>query len=196
MKSGVYLIKNKINGKMYVGSSIKLGIRMGQHKSALSRNDHGNMHLQRAYNKYGKECFIYSVLEICNESIVLKREQYWIDLLSPKYNILKIAGSPKGKVTSEETKKKMSESHKGRPKILLIGNQNAKGHKQVAWNKGIPQSEEAKLNHSLKMKGKKFPNRKSPSKIWNKGLTKDLNESVNNISKKMIGNQNYLSKTK
>jgi group I intron endonuclease len=52
-----------------------------------------------------------------------------MDLLSPQYNILKIAGSSLGykhseearakmkkKKHSEETKKKMSEAHKGKPK--------------------------------------------------------------------------------
>ncbi|WP_353824311.1 NUMOD3 domain-containing DNA-binding protein, partial [Acinetobacter baumannii] len=39
--------------------------------------------------------------------------QYYFDTLNPKYNILKIAGSSKGVILSEETKAKISKSLKG-----------------------------------------------------------------------------------
>jgi len=54
-------------------------------------------------------------LEYCDASFrsLLKREQYFLDLLLPTYNIEKIAGSSIGVVRSEETKAKISQSLKG-----------------------------------------------------------------------------------
>jgi group I intron endonuclease len=52
-------------------------------------------------------------LLLCNGSDLLEREQYYFDTLNPKYNILKIAGSSKGVILSEETKAKISKSLKG-----------------------------------------------------------------------------------
>ena len=42
----------------------------------------------------------------------MEREQYYLDLLKPKYNILKTAGSSLGYPHSEEAKKKISEAKK------------------------------------------------------------------------------------
>lgn len=55
MEAGVYVIKNNVNGKQYVGSSIDLHMRRIQHFSKLRCGKHINSHLQNAYNKYGYE---------------------------------------------------------------------------------------------------------------------------------------------
>lgn len=57
--------------------------------------------------KYGYISFSLEILEYCNEKIVLKREQYYLDLLNPDYNILKIANSRFGSKLSDETKAKI-----------------------------------------------------------------------------------------
>lgn len=53
-------------------------------------------------------------MEICNSNQTIDREQYYLDLLKPEYNILSIASSSLGKLHSEETKLKISNSLKGR----------------------------------------------------------------------------------
>lgn len=81
--SGIYIFKNLINGKVYIGSSIRVLFRKGQHQSDLSENKHYNEHFQNAWNKYGGENFSWEILEKCIfESIDHRknREQYWIDL--------------------------------------------------------------------------------------------------------------------
>jgi group I intron endonuclease len=50
---------------------------------------HANPHLQNAYNKYGSLSFQISIIEECDQDNLLKREQYYIDLLTPAYNITK-----------------------------------------------------------------------------------------------------------
>jgi group I intron endonuclease len=53
-------------------------------------------------------------LEYCEPSLLLSREQYYIDILSPEYNILKVAGSKLGYKHSEATKIKISISKTGK----------------------------------------------------------------------------------
>lgn len=118
MEAGVYLISNNVNGKCYVGSSIHLTQRRKEHFSRLMHNKHENIHLQNAYNKYGREAFEFEILEILSiddniKENLLKREQFWIDNLKPEYNILLVAGSNLGYHHSDETKQKISKSTTG-----------------------------------------------------------------------------------
>jgi len=111
--SGVYEIRNKINGKCYIGSSINMSKRLKEHKNALRLGIHSNPHLQNAYNKYG-ESFIYFPLLICDPENTLLYEQICFDMMSPKYNIAKDAKAPmRGRKHSEKTKIKMRNSHLG-----------------------------------------------------------------------------------
>jgi hypothetical protein len=63
--------------------------------------------IDRALLKYGYSNFMFEILEYCTKDNVLEREQYYIDLLKPIYNIVKIAGSTLGYKHSNETKEKM-----------------------------------------------------------------------------------------
>ena len=76
---GVYLIENKVTGKRYVGSTtINLQQRWNDHKSGLRNNKHANIHLQRTWNKYGEESFVFSIIEQCTN--VLEREKLGDDV--------------------------------------------------------------------------------------------------------------------
>jgi hypothetical protein len=89
-KSGVYRLINKINGKSYVGSSISLGNRFNDYYSlsSLTRKIKGSIIIYRALLKYGYKNFNLDVLEYCEPSQLIKREQYYIHHLKPEYNIL------------------------------------------------------------------------------------------------------------
>ena len=109
MTSGVYQIRNTVNGKCYVGSSKNLKSRWTNHKWCLQKRVHRNSMLQRVFNKYGL-VFEFSVLETCEVDDLIAREQYWIDALrviETGYNLVPVAGSTVGRVMSEETRKKM-----------------------------------------------------------------------------------------
>jgi len=118
--TGIYSITNNITGDKYIGSSYDLQRRFRVHKSELAKGTHKNKHLQFAWNKCRGD-FSFSVIEYCEESKCLEREQFWIDSTSPKYNMCKTAGGGsfiginKGRIFSEETRKRMSESAKARP---------------------------------------------------------------------------------
>jgi len=109
MKSGIYAIINEVNGKFYVGSAVNIRKRWTNHISDLRKGIHRNKHLRRAWKKYGEESFKFRVLEsVENKEDLLGREQYWMDLLKPKYNILPTAGSSLGYKRTEESKQKVS----------------------------------------------------------------------------------------
>jgi len=91
----IYSIQNILNNKQYIGSTVDYISRKRVHLSDLVLNKHHSIFLQRSWNKYGSENFRFFILENNIENLI-EREQYWIDLLKPKYNMCKIAGSPLG----------------------------------------------------------------------------------------------------
>lgn len=95
---GIYLIRNTVNGCLYVGQSSAIGNRWLHHKSCLRRGKHGNAYLQRSWDKYGEAAFEFSLLQKTERSVdaLTQAEQAWIDTLKPEYNISPVAGSTLG----------------------------------------------------------------------------------------------------
>lgn len=81
MRTGIYKITNVINGKFYIGSTDSIPDRWDNHRSELRRGIHHSKHLQRAWNKHGKENFKFEVLEECLEDMLITREQWYLDTL-------------------------------------------------------------------------------------------------------------------
>lgn len=76
---GVYSITNKLNNKKYIGKSDNIYVRWDEHRKDLNKGVHHNKHLQRAWNKYGEENFIFEIVEKCkNDDIAYQRERYWV----------------------------------------------------------------------------------------------------------------------
>lgn len=113
--AGVYRIKNVVNGKIYIGSSVDLMNRMYCHKSRLRRGIHKNPHLQSAWNKYGEENFEFTVLEIVeNKDDVLDVEQLYLDTYHPDYNVFKYTEyTRRDDHLTDEHKEKISKSKQG-----------------------------------------------------------------------------------
>ena len=108
-ESGIYQIRNLVNGKVYIGSSLNIYRRCRDHKCALRGQYHFNEHLQRSWNKYGEEGFIFEVLQLIEDEVdLLDTEQYYLDETNPDYNIAKFADAPtKGRKFSEKAKRNM-----------------------------------------------------------------------------------------
>lgn len=112
--SGIYLIKNIQNGKCYIGQSQNIYRRIGAHKRLLRSNKHHNYALQKEWNKYGQESFDFSVVELCDISILNKREIYYIKVFNAYqdgYNYDEGGNTHRGYVMSEETRAKMRAHH-------------------------------------------------------------------------------------
>jgi group I intron endonuclease len=87
---GIYRIRNIVNNKCYYGSAKNIKRRWSKHKSQLKYGRHENILLQRAWNKYGGENFIFEIVELCNETELLLVEQKYLNM-NPEYNIGKQA---------------------------------------------------------------------------------------------------------
>jgi group I intron endonuclease len=160
--TGIYLIRNLKNGKVYVGSAVDIKRRRGLHLNRLDHGNHENAHLQNAWNKYGPEAFEWKILLECDVDDLLYYEQkafviYKISVgWENMYNICPTAGNRLGSVTSAETRAKQSAIRMGRP----------------AWNKGIKASDAVRIKMSISKKGKAPPNKGRKGQIpWNKGKT-------------------------
>lgn len=112
--SGIYIITNVINGKQYVGSSNHVKYRLRRHFQLLRDDIHQNPKLQAGYNKHAKQAFTSTIIEeVCVEKLI-EREQYYIDTLSPWYNVCQTAGSVLGIKHSQETIQLCIEANKNR----------------------------------------------------------------------------------
>lgn len=135
--SGIYEIRNTINGHVYIGSAVNIKRRWKLHLQQLRTSTHHSVYLQRAFSQYGECCFVFSVLAECSVSDLISIEQKYIDTINPEYNMSRVAGSPLGYKHTEETRKKVS--------LSLFGNKRALGHKHT---------DEWKAENSKRMKGK------------------------------------------
>ena len=116
-RSGIYAITH-INGRRYIGSAINLRVRWTWHRNALDANRHHSRKLQRAWNKYGREEFTFSVLEYVEDKTkLIEREQQYLSApgsIRESFNNCPVAGSTLGKGHSKATREKMSRLATGR----------------------------------------------------------------------------------
>lgn len=117
-QSGIYYIVNRTNGKMYIGSSVDLTDRWRHHRADLRAGRHRNPILQRAWLRHGEAGFTFTVLEYCQDTALLDREEWWICLLRSGarergYNLNGANHSRLGRPHSEATKAKISLANRG-----------------------------------------------------------------------------------
>lgn len=141
-RHGIYAIVNKTSKTVYIGQTRqRFAKRYWHHQWKLRDNTHDNNHLQRAWNLYGEDSFVFIVVDDIDSDSVNElnclEEKYvgCCKRMGYSYNILdggggrpgahltdehkrKIGEKNKinmtGRKASEETKKKMSEARKGR----------------------------------------------------------------------------------
>ena len=127
-KSGIYLIKNKINGKFYIGSAItnRINVRFRNH----CIHGTGSSILNKAIKKYGLENFTFYILEyypgfIHKENFkkghldLLSIETKYINLLNPSYNILTQSNSSLYYKHNQETLDKMRNNYSETRKLKI-----------------------------------------------------------------------------
>lgn len=114
--SGIYSIKNILNNKRYIGQTINLEKRKICHFHNLKNNSHFNYKLQKDFNEYGENNFLFEILVYCEPSGLTEYEQSFVNFYKSNiYNILlDCVNSQQGIKISEETRKKMRISHLGK----------------------------------------------------------------------------------
>ena len=200
MQSGIYQIRNILNGKCYVGSAINIQQRWAVHLSMLRHGWHYNQHLQGAFNKYGELIFILSILEyIENSKQLIPREQYYIDTILPEYNISSTAGSLLGYRHTNEARAKISAAGMGKRHYMYGKHHSEETKRKMSdAHRGKHHSEATKRKIGEANSGERSPN-------YGKHLSKDTRQKMSaahkgkhhsketkrKISEALIGERNY-----
>jgi len=82
LKSGIYKLINKLNGRIYIGSAQKFKDRWRSHQRLLKNNNHKNRFLQADYNKCGSDAFLFEIIELTDDKSKKERlliEEKWIE---------------------------------------------------------------------------------------------------------------------
>lgn len=175
IKKDIYIIKNDINKKVYIGQSINSEQRFKSH----CKNNNDNSIIDKAIQKYGKEHFYYEIIESQIENFN-EREKYWIkyyNSITPfGYNILEGGQNPpiyrgedhpSSKLSNLEVKQIKKDLKETNISLSLLAKKYGISKKQILRiNQGISRSE---LNEQ-------YPIRKNPN--INGKLTE---EDVDNI---------------
>lgn len=145
MEGRIYKITNQVNGKFYVGKTMKsLSTRFYNHSYASKTGSTTYFH--KAIQKYGEDSFIIEELDRCDSDILGEKEIEWISKLKPEYNqTLGGDGGILGYSHTEETKELLSSKRKGK----FLGEENP------FYNQ--THTEEQKKNWSKMRKGQPSP---------------------------------------
>ena len=84
----IYFITNKVTGKQYIGQTTNIEDRINKHLSYLRHGKHHSIKLQRAFNKYGEENFVFhwDTYNIANLNDLLLLEQQKISEFNTYYD--------------------------------------------------------------------------------------------------------------
>ena len=150
----IYKVTNLINGKCYIGQTIK-PIEQRKHEHIWNAtNKKYRSYLHNAINKYGIENFKWEILCACSTNDELNKKE--IDLIIEQnsylpngYNLTFGGGGISGYKHTEETKQKISKKRMG---IKFTEETKQKMSKRLI---GVPQSPSVVQKRTLKNTGKK-----------------------------------------
>lgn len=134
----IYIIKNKINNKIYIGQTVRnINKRIYEYKAAFKYDKFNNNYLGNAFKKYGWNNFEFSIIDTAQNIEELNRkeieyiQQYKSNHKEFGYNI-ELGG--KNAIPDTKTLERMSHSHIGvkqtsnwiNKRIALAGTEEAK----------------------------------------------------------------------
>jgi group I intron endonuclease len=189
---GVYRITNIVNNKVYIGQSINIKARWKEHINALRRGDSRCTLLQRAWNKYKEHNFTFEILELCTEEELDFVEIKYIKLYNAVNNGYNIeSGGNKNKRLSEETKKKLRESHLGKKmseETIQKMSNSRMGSKNPMYGKTHSPEARKKISEAHKGKPSYTPTEETKEKIRKANIGKITSaETRKKISEAAMG---------
>jgi len=165
-KAGIYKITNTKTMVAYIGQSLNVGQRISKHKYALNKGVHTNQYLQASFQKHGKECFKFEIIYVVENQtdkkeivkILNKKEKQLINEYNTFAEGYNLTTGGDNYIVSDLTRKRLSESHKGKIPSELCRIKTSERFK------GIAKSTETREKMSKAKKGisKTLP-------VWNKG---------------------------
>lgn len=208
----IYWIKNRLNGKFYVGSTTQRYVRWRTHKTKLRANTHHCRHLQAAWNNYGEHSFEFSVIEkvLCENDLQAAEDRWLIKHVGKPhcYNAGRRSGAPmRGRTGDTHPNFGRSMSQEQRDKLRKAAK---KQWKNSDPRTGTCHSEETKALISKKVQaavaegrgGKFIPTAETRAKMSEalkgnqsaKGYKRTEAEKAA-IRQRTLGNKNFLGKT-
>lgn len=164
IKKDIYIIKNNINGKIYVGQSQNSSIRFKQHCKPCNSD---NSVIGKAIKKYGRSNFSMTIIERQIENYN-EREQYWISyfnsLVPFGYNVMKGGEAPPVLYGDDNPNCLLTDN-----KLKLLQNElinTTKSYNELANEYGISKKQVVRINYGLSRASLnvKYPLRKTPNK--------------------------------
>ena len=176
MICAVYKIKNLVNNKVYIGSTVNTKNREYKHFWMLNKGIHDNEHLQKSFNKYGSKNFVFEIVETCEEKDLFIKENYYIEFFKSNtfecgYNLATTNHFRRNNYNNEvkvKLSKKNLETNGNFIKFKLISLVNNTSHTfdslveaanyiiSNGYSKATPRNVRMKLSNSLR--GKKVNN--------------------------------------
>ena len=135
---GIYMIRNKINDKVYIGQSIHIQNRLDGHKRELRKGRHDSRHLQFAWDKYGEENFEFLSICECRKEKLNEMEQYYILCFESYLSDFGYNTSLGGQssLMREETRIKIGNSVRGKRMVFMV-NITQKNRRSSRANKEV-----------------------------------------------------------
>lgn len=206
MKGYIYKITNKKNGNFYIGSTTNIKKRTNAHLEQLKKGSHHCFHLQKAFEKYGKENFelTYKEITIDNEKSLRLLEERYINYCwnsGKLYNVSKkgcggdlISYHPKNKEIralqsklSSERYSNLSEEEKHKR------SENLRGEKNPNYNHRWTEEQKKRFSNIIKKywQNHKHHNKgKTYEEIFGKEKANKLKKNLSEISKLRTGKKN------
>lgn len=132
--SGVYVIRCKVNQKVYVGATCDFKRRKNEHCKELRNCKHHNLVLQSDWSEYGEASFEFELVKTVQSNLV----EAEIEVIS------QLNATDAGCGYNEKVGNSFSQKMKSEVSQRLLGNQFAKG---------VEFSSERRANLSLRLKG-------------------------------------------
>ena len=197
METGIYKITCSENNRIYIGSAKNLLKRWLRHLNDLRNNKHVNIHLQRTYDKYGENSFKFEIVENCDVDNLLVREQYYLDLLKPEFNIGKNAcggDNLSNNPNKEDIVSRIKETINNKISSMT------KEERKEKWNRGVGKDNpnfgnkwtEIQKERSRQLNLGKIPVNigKSNIEMYGEEKAKEISEKLSKIASERIGDKN------
>jgi group I intron endonuclease len=186
-KSGVYVITNVNNKKVYVGESTNLESRIIEHLRRLLSKRHVNDYLQNSVNLHGIGSFQFDILEFCDSIDTKKKEHYWATCLhaldkTKGYNI-KPTDPNKINLRSKETNDKITATKRLRAAERGYWFTKESIEARTRARKGYKHSEETKNKIGQKSIGRKNVGRKKQIPKIKLGFTEESRRKISEANK-------------
>ncbi len=193
-EAGIYKLTCIENGKIYIGKSINIRNRMGDHRKCCNKTE-GRYYFEHALIKYGWDAFTVEILEIFenfdklkDNTALLDKESYYIGLFDSDnrdkgYNSCKHSTDRTGHKCSEETKEKIRQANLGNTRCLGKKHSEETKEKMSLAHMGSIHSEKSKDKIRQGNLGKKM-SEESKEKIRKANSGKILSEETKERCKK------------